>query len=288
MSEVREDPAGSPNPCKQPLVLAIPWFHEQMAPPFPVEVCFFDPGIDQDQGTKSWRPPELPLSRDMVRSFLRESTSFAQERARGKAVLSASALMGDDYYAHTALAIQSRLTGGTGAAPQPDAALRCHQILLLAWQHEEQVLEIQGIQHTIQAGFQDLEQSLGVEDSEDYAEVAQPRHFLTPPETEQALPWPLVLEAILFFLPPETILVTSLQEIADSLTEIASSSETELRSGGIPEHVFAAVENSGSRIVRAPGWKLLGKTRCPKDKPWLAANHFIFLALLQSSDPGRA
>ncbi len=267
---------------ERPLMLSFPWFHpEGETERLPDSVCFLDPGIGDDDLQRTWRPSTLPLSKQEAALFLRESAKFARERGGNKGLLNTSVLAGDDYYGQTALSIQSKLTGGANTQ-QVDYGVRCQQLLLLAWQHQEQAIEIRKLQQRVHDGFESLEESLGLEDLNDHAQFSGARAFLTPSDQEQILPWSDILEALLFFLPPETVLVTTLQDISDSLAHIGSSSDEESFFLHEEEQVSIIARNIGARIIHASGWELLGKSRCPKEKPWLATTHLMLVASPQN------
>ncbi|GAB6059741.1 hypothetical protein [Desulfonatronum parangueonense] len=266
---------------QHPLILNFPNLHPEMESAdllegLPEEVLFLDPGTSEIQSEKRWRPSNLPLSEESAKIFLRESASFAMERGRSVGALKAAAMTGDDFYSQTVFSIQSKLTGG--AEPRrEDPALRSQQTLLLAWQHEEQMLEIRSIQRGIDAGFTRLEESLGVGDEEDQGDLSGIRTAMAAPDQDQAIAWQGILEAFLFFLPESAALVSGHQDVADALADTASCSEEELTALPAPDSFRSAARLNKARIIHAPGWKLMGKTRCPEHKPWLAQPRFMLL-----------
>lgn len=209
-----------------------------------------------------WRPDNLPLNADLVRAFLRESARFALEHGRSGWKLTASALTREDFYAQTSLAIRAQLTAP--ADPQQsasDQAIKSQQILLLASQLEQQAQEIQTVQQSIRSGWDDLARTMGVDETDELPFLDGEREFLE--DEGQALLWRLILEALLFFAPPEAMLATCSEEVLEALGEMEACSEP------IPQQVRALLANSAGRLIRAPGWQLVGKKKCPADKPWL-------------------
>lgn len=217
-----------------------------------------------------WRPDNLPLNADMVRAFLRESALFALEHGRSGRKLTASALTREDFYAHTSLAIRAQLTAPVDPQQSAsDQAIQSQQILLLASQLEQQAQEIQAAQQSIRSGWDDLARTMGVDETDELPFLDGEREFLE--DEGQALPWRLILEALLFFAPPEAVLATCSQEALEALGEMEDCPEP------IPQQVRALLADSAGRLIRAPGWQLVGKKRCPTDKPWLAPQRMALL-----------
>ncbi|PTN37649.1 hypothetical protein [Desulfonatronum sp. SC1] len=269
-----------PHETSQPLMLAVPWLHPEMEPAtLPAEARFFDPGVGPASlpvGTPGgWRPAGAPLSEAMASAFLRESAAFAREHGGSRGALNVNALASNDFYSGSALSIQSELTGG--ARRRDDPAVRCQQLLLLAWQVEEQTLELRSLGRHIQAGLRDLDAVLGVDDTDEIKVLSGERFSLVPEDRESILPWRLVLEAMLFFVPQGTLLTTSHQEIIETLANEPDCSLADFpgNESGDLEGLLSSVQAEVARTVHAPGWRLVGATRCPTDKPWLEREHFL-------------
>ncbi len=269
-----------PRETIQPLMLVVPWLHPEMEPvTLPAEARFFDLGVGSTSvpvGTPGrWRPADAPLSEAMTTAFLRESAAFARERGGSRGALNVNALTGNDFYAGSALSIQSELTGG--AKRRDDSAVRCQQLLLLAWQVEEQALELRSLDQHVQAGWRELDAALGVDETDEIEVFSGERFSLVPEDRESILPWRLVLEAMLFFVPQGTLLMTSHREIIENLVDEPDCSPADLPGNvsGDRECWLTSVLAEAARIVRAPGWKLAGATRCPTDKPWLERERFL-------------
>lgn len=238
-------------------------------------VLSFDPGMQDEPPPCAWRPADLPLSPAMARAFLRESDRFALEHGRDKAKLSARALVGDDFYAQTSLAIRSRLTSQAGQPP-PDAAqaVQAQQVLLLAWQLEQQFLEMRDMQRRIDADLDELGRILDPEgEAGDRLSAADP---LLWEDESLGLPWRTILEALLLFTPAEAVLSTSDRTVLDALGDLDPGFE--IHPDGFPEDLAAAVRHGRVRLFRAPGWRLAGRTRPAADKPWLEAFRTVLLA----------
>ncbi len=269
-----------PHENTQPLMLVVPWLHPEMEPvTLPAEARFFDPGTSPTSvpvGTPGrWLPADAPLSEAMAAAFLRESAAFALERGGSRGALNVNALTGNDFYAGSALSIQSELTGG--ARRRDDPAVRCQQLLLLAWQVEEQALELRSLDQHVQAGWRELDEALGVDDTDEIEDLSGERFALVPGDRESIPSWRLVLEAMLFFVPQGTLLMTSHREIIETLADEPDCSLADCSGNESSdlERLLASVQTEVARTVHAPGWKLVGATRCPTDKPWLEREHFL-------------
>jgi hypothetical protein len=241
----------------------------------PEETFFLDPGIASEPAPPLWQPPTLPLDADTARIFLRESARFAGEQARGRQSLAASALSRDDFYAQTSLAIRSQLTAAAQADPaRPIQAIQAQQTLLLAWQVEQQALEIQALQRSIRTGWDDLAQTLGVDESDAMPPLAGEMDF--PEDAAQLLSWQTILEALLCFAPPQALLTTSRKDILAALAELESCDPATCPEQ-LPQPAQALLAAGAARLARAPGWSLSGRTRPPADRPWLAAPRTVLL-----------
>lgn len=235
----------------------------------------FDPGVQDEPPPCTWRPADLPLSPAMARAFLRESDRFALEHGRGKAKLSARALAGDDFYAQTSLAIRSRLTSQAGQPP-PDAAqaVQAQQVLLLAWQLEQQFLEMREMQRRIDANLGELGRILDPEEEGEGDRLPTADPLLWEDES-LGLPWRTIVEALLLFTPAEAVLTTSDRTVLDALGDLDPGFE--IHPDGLPEDLAAAMRHGRARLFRAPGWRLAGRSRTPADKPWLEAFRTVLL-----------
>jgi hypothetical protein len=91
----------------------------------------------------------------------------------------------------------------------------------------------------------------------------------------QTPPWRLVLEAMLFFLPPQAALLTADPDIAGAWDEfgarLAPPSPDALASW-FPGRVMAP----GLAMGRAPGYALVSRTAPDPEKPWLDAHRTVF------------
>lgn len=243
----------------------------------PSDVFFFDPGVPNNPWPRVWKPDNLPLTEDMVRAFLRESERFALEHGKAGIGLTARALNKEDFYAQTSLAIRARLT----KAVDPKESIRhqavwAQQVLLLAWQLEQQTLEIQAMQQTVHAGLDELSRILGVDETDESPfstrEIDQSNDYT------QEEPWRAILEAVLFFTPPTAVLVTGEREILAAFEESPDNLAGTV-SAATSLLIKPLIATGAGRLIHGPGWRLAGRTQCPADKPWLELpRSVLFLA----------
>lgn len=255
-------------------------------------VLFVDPGAQPTPATPYWRPEGLPLALDTAQAFLRESARFAREHGGRGQALAATAMTRDAFYAQTTFAIRSSLTQDREQKNVSNQAIRAQQLLLLAWQLEQQALEIRSMQQGIDAGIENLNRVLGVEDADDESALdgkvdhkpgASQGVFggaslgaSGEPGEYEALPWRLILEALLYFALPQTVLTTCNREVLEALDEVdLEPAQTEL--GEIAPSIKALEANGTARLVKLPGWRITGRTRCPADMPWLAPLRTLLL-----------
>jgi len=264
------------------VTLCVPWLHPEMGSPgLPDHVLFLEPGIRSSPSCRDWRPENLPLDETMVARFLRESTVFSQEHSARGAPVHVAVRPDQRSPSETPLAIMSELTGGVRRGDDP--AIRSQQLLLLAWQLEEQVLEIRSLHRHVRDGWEQLGEVLGVAGPEDFRDLhvqAIPDTAEGPLEHEALPPWRAVLEAILFFVPQEIILATTHRDIIDALSDLSDCDAPALQMD-IDRAALCGLRRT-CRIIRAPGWKLVQSRRCPADKPWLVEDRL--LALLPAND----
>ncbi len=251
------------------------------APRMPSSAFFLNPGVPDNASPQAWRPDHLPLTKDMVRAFLREAERFAQEHGKAGPGL-AGTMHKEDFYTRTSLAIRARLTEAvTLKESARNQAIWAQQVLLLAWQLEQQALEIQALQQAVRKGLDDLARVLGP------GEVDEPDDGLfatgeldLPDDDPREMPWRMILEAMLYFTPPWAVLVTGNGEIRAAFEEwpdLSMGTPAETVPAGVWRTIEPLVASGVGRLIHGPGWRLAGRTRCPADKPWLELSRLALL-----------
>lgn len=298
MAAMQEPDAGTGHPPQEetrPLVVAFPRLTPHIAPAvIPDEVRFFAPteGMEHDPASRTWSPRgQLPMSSGQCAAFLRESSLFARQGGR-TGVLQTNTLAQTDFYAQTALAIQSELTGATPVDKQREAGIRHQQVLLLASQLEQQLFEQHALQSDIQDGFDAMDRMVGI-DQDDDGHVLQALHAADHSsdlmaglrrELAEMLPWPTILEAMLFFLPLRAILFTTEPDIPAALREMPFPAGPD----DLPrdrEYASQLADRFQAEIFCAPGWMLLGRNRLPANTPWLETVRVVICAPDHSGHP---
>lgn len=252
----------------------------------PIDAFFFDPGAPDNASPRSWKPANLPLAEDTTRAFLRESARFAQEHAKSGTGLSAGTMHREDFYAQTSLAIRARLT--QAADPEESArnrAVQAQQVLLLAWQLEQQALEIREMQQAVHEGLDDLSKALGVDEADDGP--FSPGGLNLADDDARELPWRMILEAMLHFAPPWAILATG-NEGVRTVFEEWPDAPAGLVPAGASRIISPLLDSGAGRLVHGPGWRLAGRTRCPADKPWLETPRSVLLLAPHGQNPPAA
>lgn len=240
------------------------------------EVLFCDPGVHVRPQPRTWRPNHLPMDLDTARAFLREARRFAQEHSKGGAPLTTASLIQDDFYAQTTLAIRAKLTSGSDSHHRNnEIAVQVQQILLLAWQLEQEHLELRSMHLDVEAGWAKLTHTLGVDtaDADEIRTFAQEPHGAAP---AAILPWQKVIQALLFFTPPGVVLSSCNREVAEALDE-AEPTHPVLVPDRFSTELNSLIRSGEVRFLNIPGWRIAGKKRLPEDKPWLASSRVVLL-----------
>lgn len=252
------------------------------------EVLFCDPGIHVQPQPRTWRPNQLPMDLDTARAFLREARRFAQEHGTGRAALTTASLIQDDFYAQTSLAIRAKLTSGSDSSQRNDkTAVQIQQVILLAWQLEQENMELRSMHQDVEAGWARLTHTLGVDtaDADEVQTFARETQGSVP---AASLPWQKVVQALLFFTPPGVVLASCNREVAEALDD-AEPTHPGLDLDGFSTELTALIHSGEARLLEIPGWRIAGKTRLPEDKPWLESKRVVLLyGQKRKSAPGAA
>jgi hypothetical protein len=280
-----------------PLTLYIPRLHPELArfvPP--VGVLFFDPGTTQEVRADAFRPQGLPLNPAQARRTLNGLLQFgAQAEQPGDlAWMGVAEPEGIESRAATALRSEfgdldrfAKLTSPSKAPfpkassaptePTTEAAmeqtqLKAQTILLLAWNLEEQLLEIQGVNARYQEASAKFSESLGAESAEEegvFITSETSDRFLENSATP-VLPWRAVLESVLVFLPSGARLLCSDKDIHETWCEMGIGFEP--AGADVPEGME---EMPGALTAVAPGWRLLGLSMPRPGAPWLETEYRV-------------
>lgn len=174
-----------------------------------------------------------------------------------------------------------------GAAPAGQAsAIRnalvdCQKVLLLTHFREERLLELSRLEKRYLEVEKALVASLGEGDEEDAALWADKGAEPGAPEDaasgQPAVPWRVLVDAVLPFLPENGVLFTSDRSMSLDLRELGMLHP-------FPEDRAALCADWPQELVagllhaRLPAWRLVGRKRPMAERPWLDRNVEIFVS----------
>ncbi len=266
--------------------LCFPFMHpellsEAVRTALPDSLRFLDPGIGDPRSAAHLLPEAAPFDRRMARALLADTLRYGESVANPRDLLARSLVQQAQSLAGEGSGLVQReversLSGapdltaagcGSGEADPLQAALRQGQmLLLLAWNLEERMLELRSIDAGLRDSWAQLGASVAQGDAEaddeaDHEALAfgQQLSGMRPLEaTQLAVPWRTLLEPFLLLVPGAT-LCAALPEIAAML---ADAGVAEARADLVP---------GASRVFLDAAWRLLGLSRLPESRPWLAA-----------------
>lgn len=270
--------------------ISIPALHKALAGrSLPGSVQILDPGLPQTEGTPGcYRPVTLPFSREKAARILAELLAIGE--ALDVAGPSGSQVARRTPYTapHKAsvspheeadlirFAAAGEKTGAADLDIHP-ATVAAQKVLLLVWDLEERLLEIQQLRRDVIDAAKPLDESIHGPDREESLVLEMPE--LAPSSTLaalQALPeteepdWRLTVAAMAVFLPRDAVLVTALPALRDALQEAGQLAP-------LPGVLAARLADwppetrAGSLWAKAPLWRVLGYARKPENAPWLLA-----------------
>ncbi len=241
----------------------------------PEETRFLDPGLGAAASAQHVRSECAPFDGRTARALLADTLRFGESQASPRDLLAQSLVeQAGALSAESSRAVQDEveksLLGGASSQPGADAQelarRQAQMLLLLAWNLEERLLDLRGVEDKLKSAWDRLDQSVAagaevVDDEADQEALALGRELsgLTPPDaSDMGMPWRKLLESFAVLMPGQT-LCTMEAEIGAALAE-----------AGVPEASLDAVPGA-ARVFRAQAWKLMGLERQPEGKPWLDA-----------------
>jgi len=268
-------------------IIAFPFMHPELAGLFdwPEALCL-DPGLASVPASGRFRPRGLPLAPDAAAGAVRQLISFgdAFKDPRGLADFAAATTQ-TAFAPGSSMAIRLELAGRGDPAKAKELSHRAQTLLGLAYAIEESALDLKSIDSRIGSSFARFQKELGLsalDASIDYENCGcgDEEEFDLPgelgvSESPQSPPWRLVLEAMLFFLPPEVALMTADPDIAGTWDEFGARfapPSPEALASWLPGREKA----EGLVMGRAPGHSLISRTTPDPGKPWLDAQRTVF------------
>ena len=278
------------------MLLYFPKMHPDLLPErvreaLPEAVRFLDPGLADAHSAVHAAPEAAPFDRRTAKALLTDTLRFGESVASPRDILAQglaqqygqAGLLSPESSGAVLGAVERSLSDAAGAAaPVADASLdarkQAQMLLLLAWNLEERLLDLRGIEAGLKSSWERLGESVAqgdavVDDETDHEALALGRELsgMNPLEASaEALPWRKLLESFAV-LTTGTLLCTAEAEIAAALAE-----------AGVPEAALTLLPGA-VRVFAAPAWRFLGLDRLPEARPWLAET--LTLAVLA---PGKA
>lgn len=260
--------------------LCFPYMHpellaEAVRTALPDSLRFLDPGTGDPRSTAHLLPEAAPFDRRTAKALLADTLRYGESVANPRDLLARSLAQQVQSQAGEGSGLVRReversildaVSGPAGDDPAQAALRQGQMLLLLAWNLEERMLELR----SIDAGLRESWAQLGacvakgdaeVDDEADHEALALGKELsgMRPLEaTQLAVPWRTLLEPFLLLAPGAT-LCAALPEIAATL---ADAGVAEARADLVP---------GASRVFLDAAWRLLGLSRLPESRPWLAA-----------------
>lgn len=243
----------------------------------PEEVLFLDPGLPQTASLPGlFRPATYPFTPAIAAQALAdllslgESLDLASAAGKGAARAASASSLSIDKTEANAIA-QFAATGAHAPSVQQaeNPLIAAQKVLLLAWDLEERLAEIEILRREVAGAAAPLAQTL--RDPAEKAAVEELTHALASvgdlPETAEP-DWRLTFAAMAAFLPPHAILVTAHESFRSAMLEagmlLPLPEDASFRLQGWPEKLLSSL-----LWVQAPLWRVLGYARPPENAPWL-------------------
>jgi hypothetical protein len=271
----------------------IPALHRELAPAgLPGAVLFLAPGFAPDQADQTsrtsqfYQPQNLPFSGTAARAVLREMLDLGSTLSRGGKEAPAEELRLIESGARAASARTGALgsaeekelekfSGGAATATTDDAGadltykelIRAQKILLLAWELEENLLEIKKAEASLAGQDRLLLSTMHGPEDEGGSQAAANAEPVS-------LAWPVLLEAAAPFLPDNALLFTANPELREALAALSPQAN---QPAGLPAEVAEALAAAPEftpllpRLLcaRARLGDLVGGQHNAATRPWL-------------------
>lgn len=266
-----------------PPQIYIPTLHRELVRrPVPETVRFLDPGLPQSASLPGLFLPEgYAFSREQSARILDEllaigealdvATPTGKDAARAR-LRDDSNLSASEKAAINRFSAQGSIAPAANAENSAGGTVGAHKVLLLAWDLEERLVEIDRLRHEVAGAVKPLAESLRgpQEENEAEGELADALSALELlPETAEP-DWRLTLAAIAAFLPEKALLITAHEGIRAAMLEagmlLPLPEDTANDLTGWPED-----EKLSLLWAKAPLWRVIGHSRAPENAPWLLA-----------------
>lgn len=291
---------GDPNDLPKPLLLAAPFMHVALLPAWlPAGIRCLNPGIlAQNELTANpdrfYTPPRLPLTQQQAKAQLQDLLAYASMHNKPGELSSQAASGMDAPFASSSLDFRKELIDIakiSGKVLPPDAAsteevshepdsglIRSQLMLLLAWVQEERLLELGQLSQKLNQAWGTFDQALGLETADDASGIkalgadAYERSLQEGGSAENPLlPWSMLLEHMLCFVPPGTWLLffdAQQQAVFEDAGVAFEDSTAECLAEAFPEGGVSG------KLAYATAAELLGKKA--SSEAWLSKKVRVF------------
>lgn len=162
---------------------------------------------------------------------------------------------------------------GSSATSVRRAVVDCQKVLLLVWSREERLLELSGLEERFQRAESALKAALGESDAEELPTPVDAADTKLP----EVVPWRIVLDAVLPFLPEDAVLLSADETMAAELRDAGMLQPLpEDRAVHFREWPGEVLE--GLMHVCLPAWRLAGRSGPLADRPWLEREVELFVS----------
>lgn len=261
--------------------LYFPQMHPDLLPEswrarLPEAVRFLDPGLGKPGSPNHLRPADAPFDQRTAKALLADTLRFGENMPNprdiaAQALLEQSGALSPESSRAVLSEVEQSLGLSLPSQPQAqepaeEARKQAQMLLLLAWNLEERLLELHGIESGLKTAWARLDQSVSagaevVDDESDQEALALGRELsgLTLPDASAMnLPWRKLVESFAVLVPDQP-LATLDAEIGAALAE------AEIQEAPLDDMPGAL------RVFRAPLFRFMGLERLPEAKPWLDA-----------------
>lgn len=246
----------------------------------PEGVLFLDPGLPQTaERSGLFHPKTYPLTSSQAASVLAELLTIGEalDVATRTGSQTARALFADadDTTYKKKVDIARSATQSSSSANIHAGIVAAQKVLLLAWDLEERLAEINRLRREIAEMARPLAENLhgpAQKDVGEFSDLGFPDIFVGEHSFSNfnEADWRLTLTAMAAFLPEGATLVTAHPDMRAAMLEagmlLPLPEDVALRLTGWPEQGISTL-----LWTKAPLWRILGRSREPVDAPWLLA-----------------
>ncbi|OIO01301.1 MAG: hypothetical protein AUJ49_08000 [Desulfovibrionaceae bacterium CG1_02_65_16] len=255
----------------------------------PEEARFLDPGLAAPADRAYARPSAAPFDARMARAILADTLRFGESLASPRDILAQALIeqtgaLSPESSRVVQAEVERSVLGVVAPEheqgdPQDVARKQAQTVLLLAWSLEERVLELNGAEARVQKAWSRLGESVSPgegepDDEVDHEAMSLGRELsgITLPVGQDDRnapaasggvavdqPWRRLLEGFGLLAAPDDVFATADARIAAALAD-----------ADVPEAPLTDMPGA-QRVYRAQAWRMLGMSRLPEAKPWLAA-----------------